>query len=129
MQTAPHLCPTCGSGLEPRELACPVCETVVRGRWAANPFSRLTPDQQTFLTLFVRSRGNLSDVERTLRVSYPTVRAKLEEIIAALGEPASAKPAAPGTREEILERIARGELSVDEGMTLLRGLAAKDGAE
>lgn len=123
MYHAPEQCPTCGQSLEIRELSCPVCETVVRGRWAPSPFSRLTPDQQTFLTLFVRSRGNLSDVERTLGVSYPTVRAKLEEIINALEEPAPAPaPAAPSSRDEILQRIARGELAVDEGMRLLQQL-------
>ena len=130
MFTAPGKCPTCGQDLEVRELACPSCETVVRGRWAASPFSRLTPEQQNFLTLFVRSRGNLSDVERTLGVSYPTVRAKLEEIIGALGEPATTRPAEPPvSREEVLQRIARGEVGVDEGMLLLRRLAAPGGGE
>jgi hypothetical protein len=47
-------------------------------RWLASPFSRLSADQEAFLALFVRSRGNLSEVERALGVSYPTVRAKLE---------------------------------------------------
>lgn len=127
MYTAPQQCPTCSSPLDVRELSCPVCHTTVRGTWAASPFSRLTADQTTFLTLFVRSRGNLSDVERTLGVSYPTVRAKLEEIIGALEEPAPA-PATPtadtngASREEILQRIARGEVSVDEGMAQLRQL-------
>lgn len=131
MYNAPQQCPTCGSALQIQELACPTCSTIVRGRWAANPFSRLTDDQQTFLLLFVRSRGNLSDVERTLGVSYPTVRGKLEDIIAALEEPEPepepvpepAPAPAPSTeREKILERIARGELTVDEGMAQLRRL-------
>lgn len=131
MFNAPQQCPTCGSALQIQELACPACSTIVRGRWAANPFSRLTDDQQTFLLLFVRSRGNLSDVERTLGVSYPTVRGKLEDIIAALEEPESEPepepeptPAPSAEREKILERIARGELTVDEGMAQLRRLQA-----
>ncbi|MDI3341323.1 MAG: DUF2089 domain-containing protein [Sphaerobacter sp.] len=132
MFTAPQQCPTCGSPLQLRELACPACATTVRGTWAASPFSRLTADQQTFLLLFVRSRGNLSDVERTLGISYPTVRAKLEEIIAALADPAppESAPAAPASpRQELLERIARGELTVDEGLAQLRRLPlARDGS-
>jgi hypothetical protein len=128
MYPAPQRCPTCNHSLELRELACPACATVVRGQWAPGPFSRLSPDQQTFLTLFVRARGNLSDVERTLGVSYPTVRAKLDEIIAALDQPPAAETAGspPGTvgqRRAILEQIARGELSAAEGMARLRQLS------
>ncbi len=119
MYRAPQQCPTCGQSLEIRELACPACATVVRGRWSTSPFSRLSPDQQAFLALFVRSRGNLSEVERALGVSYPTVRAKLEEVIAALEEPEPA-PRPQATRSEILERVARGELSPAEALALLR---------
>jgi hypothetical protein len=119
MYRAPQQCPTCGQSLEIRELACPACATVVRGRWMASPFSRLSADQQAFLALFVRSRGNLSEVERALGVSYPTVRAKLEEIIAALEE---SEPVVhpPAPRSEILERVARGELRPAEALALLR---------
>src|SRR5687768_11505737 len=112
MHTAPQQCPTCTHRLEIRELACPNCATTVRGRWAPNPFSGLSSDQQTFLTLFVRSRGNLSDVERTLGVSYPTIRAKLDDLVAALSEPAAPRSAEPARdRRAILEQIARGDLT------------------
>jgi hypothetical protein len=127
MYTAPHQCPTCASALETRELACPVCATTVRGRWTpdASPFGHLTAEQQTFLLLFVRSRGNLSDVERTLGVSYPTIRAKLDDLIAALDAPAAPAPAAapPSPRRQaILEQVARGALSADEALARLRQL-------
>jgi len=125
LYTAPQECPTCGSTLEIRELACPECNTVIRGAWEASPFSRLSSEQQTFLALFVRSRGNLSDVERTLGVSYPTVRAKLEEIIGALDEPAPdpapANEPEPGSREALLRAIARGQMPVDEALKRLHG--------
>jgi hypothetical protein len=86
--------------LETRELECAACSTTVRGRWAATPLGRLTAEQQAFLLLFVRARGNLSEVERALGVSYPTVRAKLDDLITALGEPAGG-PAAPTSRQSL----------------------------
>jgi len=57
---------------------------------AAGPFARLSDDQLAFLRLFVTSRGNLSDIERTLGVSYPTVRAKVDDLIAAVQQPVTA---------------------------------------
>src|SRR5438094_2189927 len=87
-------CPSCGGALEIRALGCAACALELRGTFAspaAGPLGHLSPDQVAFLRLFVTSRGNLSDIERSLGVSYPTVRAKLDDLIAALaGEPAAA---------------------------------------
>lgn len=74
-------CPSCGSKLEIGEVHCTVCETRVHARYRPCNFCALTDEQSTFLHLFVTSRGNLSDVEKRLGVSYPTVRAKLDEVI------------------------------------------------
>ena len=81
-----------------------------------------------FLALFVHRRGNLREVERALGVSYLTVRATLEEIIAALDQLAPA-PRATASRSAILERVARGELSPAEALAPLarvRGAAPRD---
>ena len=135
-------CPSCEGPLEVRELYCPNCEITMRGRFetgSGGPFSRLNSDQLAFLRLFVTSRGNLSDIERTLGVSYPTVRAKLDDLIAAVlaSEPGPAPtqtersaeddlPSEPLTRREILARVADGRLSPQDGMALMQRVAASD---
>jgi hypothetical protein len=132
MYRAPDQCPTCHSSLTIRELGCQVCGTSLRGNWAGNPFSKLNDEQQAFLSLFVRSRGNLSEVERALGVSYPTVRAKLEEIIDVLEpeDPAAAEPEpsrgrAPD-RQDVLGRVASGELRVQDALEQLRRLRGSE---
>src|SRR5919206_927186 len=87
-------CPSCGGELEIRELRCAWCETEIRSYFKPCDFCRLSEEQSTFLRLFVTSRGNLSEVEKRLGVSYPTVRAKLDEVIARLA-PAEPRPAGP----------------------------------
>ncbi|MDQ3855836.1 MAG: DUF2089 domain-containing protein [Chloroflexota bacterium] len=74
-------CPGCGGPLTVTELHCDRCDTQVRGRYQPSLFDSLTEEQTTFLRIFVTSRGNLSEVEKRLGISYPTVRAKLDEII------------------------------------------------
>jgi hypothetical protein len=111
--------------LEIRELSCHECDTSIRGRWQMGVFDRLTADQQTFLRIFVRSRGNLSEVERSLGVSYPTVRAKLEEVIEALQEEPAAEPPRVETRDDILRQIASGRLSVEDGLSRIRALESR----
>ncbi|HUG15416.1 MAG TPA: DUF2089 domain-containing protein [Thermomicrobiales bacterium] len=147
MPTRISECPSCHGNLEIRELYCPACDIQLRGRFdpaERSPFALLNEEQEAFLRLFVLSRGNLSDVERALGVSYPTVRAKLDDLIAAVtaGEEAmSAAPAQPAataassaptnatrerdlTRSEILARVADGRLSTEDGMAMLKQLAS-----
>jgi hypothetical protein len=67
------------------ELSCTVCDTVVRSRYTPCPFCRLSPEDLAFMLLFVRSRGNVKDMERELGVSYWTIRGRLNELIATMG--------------------------------------------
>ena len=84
--------------------------------------------------MFLRSRGNIRDVERELSLSYPTVRARLDAVLAALG--LVAREAAPQTlsedigrdgRLEILRAVHRGELTADEAVRRLAGEERPDG--
>lgn len=128
-------CPTCGGELIVTELTCAVCDTVVRSRYAPCPFCRLAAEDQAFLLLFIRHRGNVKDMERELGVSYWTIRGRLNEVIGLMGlepggeppdEPADAPlserpPAAPSpTRQAILDRLRRGELTAEEAAKELR---------
>ncbi len=137
-------CFSCDGELEIRELYCPECDVTIRGRFPAEsrgPFGRLTDEQRAFLHLFVTSRGNLSDVERSLGVSYPTVRSKLDELIAAMMDeppappPASEPPAPPSqptsalNRDEIFARVSRGELTVDEAMSMIESSSTAEQSE
>lgn len=116
-------CPSCNSSLTITEVTCDTCGTQVRSRYQPCPFCALDEEQQTFLLLFVRSRGNLKDLEKTLGVSYPTVRAKLDEVIDRLAAPAA--PAAPpsGDRQAVLSLVQSGQLAVGDALALLRGEA------
>jgi hypothetical protein len=115
-------CPSCGGDLEIRELRCTWCETEVRSHFAPCGFCRLSEEQSTFLRLFVTTRGNLSEVEKRLGISYPTVRAKLDEVIAAVAAPdAPRAPEPPSSgRRSVLEAVARGEISPAEAAQQLR---------
>lgn len=105
---------------------------MIRGRFSqetSSSYGKLTAEQDAFLRLFVLSRGNLSDVERSLGVSYPTVRGKLDDLIEAFSDilkssgnesHAVAAPEPSLTRAEILQRVADGRLGTEEGMALLK---------
>ncbi len=114
----PAGCPACGGKLSVVETACDACGTLVRGRFEQNEFARLGAEDLSFLRAFIAARGSIKDVEAALGISYPTVRARLEKLIEALGlSPSSraedALKAELGARRgEILAKLETGELSV-----------------
>ena len=123
-------CPVCSNELAVTRLHCRSCGTTLEGDFSVGRFGRLNRDQVVLLESFLRSRGNLRDMERELSISYPTVRSRVEALIRALGfgpradgetvEDAGGE--APATRQEVLERLARHEISADAAATAIRAL-------
>jgi hypothetical protein len=117
-------CPACGGPLETRELGCPQCELTLRGRFPRCEFCALPEEQLNFLRLFVSRRGNLRELERELGVSYPTVRARLDDLLRALGYAVSAPSVQERQeqRRQVIEKLKAGGLTPEEAATKLRKL-------
>lgn len=121
--TMPGACPVCGDELAVVRLVCGTCGTAVEGRYRASKFARLTPDQLTFLEAFLRSRGNIRKVERELRISYPTVRSRLNALLGALGiatGPEEEDETLQRRRTEILDQLESGRLTPEDAARMLR---------
>jgi hypothetical protein len=121
-------CPVCTAELSVTRLHCDSCGTSIEGQFSVGRFSHLSHEQLALLESFLRARGNLRELERELGVSYPTVRNRFEAVLRALGladgAAVPAQPEAaiePGARREILERLARHEISAEEAAAALRG--------
>jgi hypothetical protein len=131
-------CPVCSGELAVTRLHCRSCGTTLEGEFSVGRFGRLTREQLVLLESFLRSRGNLRDMERELGISYPTVRSRVEALIRALGfgprdGDESAEDTATGLatdvateRQAVLERLARHEISADEAATAIRALGSAD---
>ena len=134
-------CPVCEGELAITRLHCRSCGTALEGEFGVGRFGRLSREQLALLESFLRSRGNLKEMERELGISYPTVRGRVESLVRALGladgdapaieEPmpadapnATVDPAAT-ERRAILERLARGELSAEDAAEALRALGGR----
>ena len=126
-------CPVCSSELAVTRLHCRSCGTTLEGDFSVGRFGRLNREQLTLLESFLRSRGNLREMERELGISYPTVRSRVEALVTALGfgphaeseDPAdqAPEPTQDGrSREEILQALARHEMSADDAATAIRAL-------
>jgi hypothetical protein len=143
-------CPVCSGELAVTRLHCRSCGTTLEGEFSVGRFGRLTKEQVVLLESFLRSRGNLRDMERELGISYPTVRSRVEALVRALGfgprdgdessvnEPGAGAAGTPGatggagtaagaaTRQDILERLARKEMSAEEAAAAIRAIGRTD---
>lgn len=128
-------CPVCEHELHVSEFTCGHCRTTVGGAFDPCRFCRLAPEHLAFVELFLRCEGNLSRVEKSLGISYPTVRNKLAAALAALGfvkseeedVPMTDAPPVPtlsetlrATRREILEQLAQGKISAEDAALSLK---------
>jgi len=123
MPQAPGKCPVCSSDLEVVRLQCTSCGTAVEGHFEQSKFNRLDPEQLAFLELFLRARGNIKEVERELGLSYPTVRARLDALLATLGyvaEEPDRRSEVVKKRREILDALDAGKLTADDALRMLR---------
>ncbi|WP_138206888.1 DUF2089 domain-containing protein [Haloimpatiens lingqiaonensis] len=78
-------CPVCNNNLSVTRLECKNCGTIIQNEFHLSKFAYLNKEQEDFIEVFLKCRGNIKDVEKELGISYPTVRAKLDDVISALG--------------------------------------------
>ena len=141
-------CPVCSGELTITRLHCRACGSALEGEFGVGRFGRLDREQLGLLESFLRSRGNLKEMERELGISYPTVRGRVDALVRTLGfgdasleddsddvdvdadtdldreEQARATEDAAAERRDILERLARREIGAEEAAEALRQLSA-----
>ncbi len=77
----PLKCPSCDSLLKVKQLHCENCETDVTGLYSLPIISQLSIDDQRFILDFVKASGSLKVMAQNMKLSYPTVRNRLDDII------------------------------------------------
>ena len=94
---------------------CRACDTTIEGHFNLGRLSQLTPDQLAFVEIFLKREGKINKVGEDLGISYPTVRARLREVIAALGYPVEEEPTiGDEERRQLLDELAKGSISSEE---------------
>jgi hypothetical protein len=111
-------CPVCNSKLKIAKLKCNKCGTVIENDFEFSKFEYLEGEQLYFMEAFLKCRGNIKDVEKELGISYPTVRAKLDDVVAALGYTVVKKPTI--NSKEILDMLEKGEISAEQAVNMMK---------
>lgn len=112
-------CPVCSNNLKAIKLKCNSCNTVIDNEFELSKFDYLNNEQLYFIETFIKCRGNIKEVEKELGISYPTVRAKLDEVIESLGYSAK-ETKVKQDNKDILAALENGDISVDEAIIKLK---------
>ena len=84
----PVKCPICQEKLHVIRLGCDNCESVLEGNFELDRLTQLSKEMRHFIVMFLKYRGNIREMEKHYNISYPTVRARIDDIVASLGEQA-----------------------------------------
>lgn len=116
-------CPICKDTLHVTRLHCRNCDTSIEGHFTLGRLYTLTSEQLDFVETFIRCEGKIKWVEKELTLSYPAVRARLSDVIRAMGYDVGMpeeKGVADEVRQQILSDLNSGELTAEEALELLR---------
>ncbi|MGM9970549.1 MAG: DUF2089 domain-containing protein [Anaeroplasma sp.] len=112
-------CPICQTKLLVKTMRCEKCETEITGEFNLTPFDYLSPEQLEFALIFIKNQGNIKMIEKTLNISYPTVKKSIDDLCNALGFSNNSESM---TREKIKQKLKNGEITFEEAESLLGGL-------
>src|SRR5436190_23525718 len=95
----------------------------IEGPFTLPPLAQLAAEDQVFVAAFVRCHGSIKQMEKYFGVSYPTIKNRLNKIGSQLSfvEIEQGSESESPTRNEVLDRLSRGELTVQQALDQLRG--------
>ncbi|MFC2100352.1 DUF2089 family protein [Bacteroidota bacterium] len=77
----PIFCPSCNERLHVKSMHCTNCQTNVEGSYELPVLLNLSAEEQVFIMNFVKASGSLKEMAKHLKLSYPTVRNRLDDLI------------------------------------------------
>jgi hypothetical protein len=94
-------------------------DIAIEGRFELPQLARLNPEDQVFVTAFVRCHGSIKEMEQIFGVSYPTIKARLNRIAGQL-EFVDNNPSP--SRADVLERLKSGAISAADAIRELEAM-------
>jgi len=116
---------TGGARIEIERVRLPEQGVAIDGRFELPPLAQLTAEDQVFVAAFVRCHGSIKQMEKYFGVSYPTIKNRLNKIGSQLSfveiEQGSDTDQPPAQAGATLDRLSRGELTVEQALEQLKG--------
>ena len=113
-----------GGRLVVTRLENPETGTIIEGHFDLGWVGRLTREQLDFVGLLVKHRANVQRLAGDIGIAYNTARARLDEIVQAVGgsvdEDAASDPAPAAGVDDVLDSLASGAIDAARAIDQLR---------
>jgi hypothetical protein len=113
------LCPYCQQAMTVSRMTCHACEASVEATFPTPRLANLPIEHQRFIEIFILASGSLKEIAEQTGVSYPTVRSRLDKVIAALREEIGRTQTTKGS---ILDAVNEGKLSAEAAAKLIKAI-------
>ncbi|MBK8246714.1 MAG: DUF2089 domain-containing protein [Gemmatimonadetes bacterium] len=123
MLPVPPRDPFDGGRLIVTRLENPDTGTVFEGRFDLGWVGRLTREQLDFVGLLVKHRTNVQRLAADVGIAYNTARARLDEIVQAMGgadDDVASDPSPAASVDEVLDGLASGQIDATKAIDQLR---------
>ncbi len=108
-------CPGCGQSMQIARAHCSACEVSLDGAFEVSALGKLSLEDQLFVVAFMRTHGSIKRMEGLFGISYPTVKNRLNGIVAQLDKTFQV----PTSNGAVLDQLAAGEITVEQAMERL----------
>ncbi len=112
-------CPYCQQAMTVSRMTCHSCQVAVEATFPTARLANLPVEHQRFIEIFVLASGSLKEIAEQTGVSYPTVRSRLDKVIAALREEIGRTQKTKGS---ILDAVSAGKLSAETAAQLIKAI-------
>jgi hypothetical protein len=112
-------CPYCGSGMVVTQMACDRCDVSVQAVFPMARLGSLPVEHQRFIEMFVLAGGNLKEIAEQAGVSYPTIRSRLDKVIALLRDEIAKTRQVKGS---VLDAVGTSGTSAGEAARLIKDI-------
>jgi hypothetical protein len=112
-------CPYCQQAMTVSRMTCHACDVAIEAAFPTARLANLPIEHQRFIEIFVLASGSLKQIAEQTGVSYPTVRSRLDKVIAALREEIGRTQT---TKGNILDAVSEGKLTAQRAAKLIKAI-------
>jgi len=119
-------CPVCGKPMKVTQLKCDEDGVTVNGYFEAPPFAFLDEEDTKFIIMFLRTKGNLKELERLTGVGYFALRGRLDKVLDKMGlTPIDTEEEQPDS-SDVFKLVKERKITVEEAIALLKKQKGRD---